>query len=235
MKKTVTILLLLAAASGAATAQDRLESTVSADFVSQYVWRGLDLGGASLQPSLGVSYKGLSLSAWGSTGLTDPADTREVDLTLDYTAGGLQFGVTDYWFNAGPDQLNRYLHYASNSTNHVFEAFAGYDFGPVFIQWFTNFAGADGVNAAGKRAYSSYFEIGIPFTTGEVEWAAAAGAVPFGTDFYGNERFVVTNLSLTASKAIEAGGTFRIPLSAGFVVNPYSGQAFLVFGLTIQP
>ena len=56
---------------GAATtkAQDTVETTIGTDFVSSYVWRGMELGDVSMQPALGVSYKGLSLSAWGSVGL----------------------------------------------------------------------------------------------------------------------------------------------------------------------
>ena len=50
-------------------AQEKVEATVGADLVSSYIWRGQDLGGMSIQPSLGVSYKGLSLSAWGSVGI----------------------------------------------------------------------------------------------------------------------------------------------------------------------
>ena len=48
-------------------AQDKVEATVSADVVNQYIWRGTKCGEASVQPTLGVAYKGLSLTAWGST------------------------------------------------------------------------------------------------------------------------------------------------------------------------
>ena len=54
------------------TAQDKIEGTVQADIVSQYVWRGQDLGDVSLQPTLGLAYKGVSLTAWGNIGLSDP-------------------------------------------------------------------------------------------------------------------------------------------------------------------
>ena len=50
------------------------------------------MGSTSLQPTLGLGFRGLSLSAWGSVGLTDPADTKELDLTLGYTIGGLNVG-----------------------------------------------------------------------------------------------------------------------------------------------
>ena len=41
------------------------------------------------------------------------------------------------------------------STAHVFEAQVGYDFGPLAVNWYTNFAGADGVK--GKRQKSLFF------------------------------------------------------------------------------
>nr|MCR5714751.1 hypothetical protein [Bacteroidales bacterium] len=180
-------LLLLGAAT--AKAQDMVETTIGTDFVSSYVWRGLELGDVSMQPTLGVSYKGLSLSAWGSVGLSNPADTKELDLTLAYSIEGFNIGVTDYWFNAGLDPLNRYFAYAADCTNHVFEANIGYDFGFASLQWYTNFAGNDGLTPAEKRAYSSYVEVSVPFVLGGVDWTAAAGAVPFATDFYGVEGF----------------------------------------------
>ena len=235
MKKILIITAILFTASVTARAQDTLETSIGTDLVSQYVWRGQDLGGVSVQPTLGIGYKGLSLSAWGSAGLSNPADTREFDLTLAYTVGGFNIGVTDYWFNAGLDPLNRYFAYAADCTNHVFEANVGYDFGFASLQWYTNFAGNDLVEATGKLAYSSYFEINVPFSLGGADWTATAGAVPFATDFYGTEGFAVTNLALTAAKDIQVTDTFSIPVFAQVAANPYARTAFLVFGITLQP
>ena len=236
MKKIlIGCLALLLFGAATAKAQDTVETTVGTDFVSSYVWRGLELGDVSMQPTMGVSYKGLSLSAWGSVGLSNPADTKELDLTLAYSIGGFNFGVTDYWFNAGLDPLNRYFKYAADETNHVFEANVGYDFGFASLQWYTNFAGNDLVETTGKLAYSSYFEINVPFTLGGVDWTATAGAVPFATDFYGTGSFAVTNLALTAAKDIRITDTFSIPVFAQVAANPCSRAAFLVFGITLQP
>jgi len=235
MKKILFICLaLLLFGAATAKAQDKLEASLGTDFVSSYVWRGLELGDVSMQPTLGISYKGLSLSAWGSVGLSNPADTKEFDLTLAYSIGGFNIGVTDYWFNAGLDPLNRYFKYAADCTNHVFEANVGYDFGFLSLQWYTNFAGNDLVEATGKIAYSSYFEINVPFVLGGVDWTATAGAVPFATDFYGTGGFAVTNLALTAAKDIRVTDTFSIPVFAQVAANPYSRAAFLVSGITLQ-
>jgi hypothetical protein len=38
----------------ALNAQDKVETTVSADVVNQYIWRGQDLGDVGLQPTLGL-------------------------------------------------------------------------------------------------------------------------------------------------------------------------------------
>lgn len=214
-------------------AQDKVESTVQADIVSQYVWRGQDLGDVSLQPTLGLAYKGVSLTAWGNIGLSDPGDAKEFDLTLAYKIGGLNIGVTDYWFNTPND---RYFSYAAHKTSHVFEANVGYDFGPVAMQWYTNFAGNDGLNKNGCRAYSSYFELGAPFSLAGCEWGASVGFVPYATSFYADaEGFAVTNVSLKAVKDIRVTRSFSLPLFAAVSVNPSTEKAYFVFGLTLRP
>ena len=234
MKKIVLFAMGLVM-SMTAFAQDEIETTISGDIVSRYIWRGQDLGSTSIQPTLGIDYKGLSLTAWGSYGLTDPADTKEFDLTLGYSVGGFNIGITDYWLNAGGDPENRYFRYNAHSTNHVFEANIGYDFGVASLQWYTNFAGNDGVNNDGKRAYSSYVEANIPFKLGSVDWTATAGVVPFATDYYGTTEFAVTNLSLRADKEIKVTDSFSIPIFGQVTANPYTKKAYLVLGLTLHP
>lgn len=234
MRKILTIAGALVA-SATALAQDKVETTVAADFVNQYIWRGQDLGSAAVQPTLGIGYKGLSLTAWGSYGLSNPDDAKEFDLTLSYTTGGLNIGITDYWLNVGQDEKNRYFKYDAHGTNHVFEANIGYDFGIASVQWFTNFAGNDGANKDGDRAYSSYVEAAVPFTLAGVDWIATAGVVPFATSFYGTTGFAVTNLSVRATKTIRVTDTFSIPVFGQLTGNPCSQKAYLVFGFTLSP
>ena len=235
MKKIVLLAMGLAM-SMATLAQDEIETTISGDIVSSYIWRGQDLGSAAVQPTLGVGYKGLSLTAWGSYGLVNTADTKEVDLTLAYTTGGFNIGITDYWFDRGGlDPEGRYFKYDAHGTNHVFEANIGYDFGPLSLQWFTNFAGNDGFNKNGKRAYSSYVEVAVPFRLATVDWTATAGVVPWATTSYGTSGFAVTNLALKATKEIKVTDTFSIPVFGQVVGNPCSQKAYLVFGFTLHP
>ena len=238
MKKVMrlfTLAAMLLFGATAVKAQDKVEATISGDIVSQYIWRGQNLGSVSLQPTLGVSYKGLSIAAWGSVGLSDSEDDDEIDLTLSYTIGGFNIGITDYWVSTGNDPQGRYFKYDAHKTNHVFEANVGYDFGVVNLQWFTNFAGNDGENNKGKRAYSSYFEASVPFRFAKVEWTATVGIVPYATQTYGTTGFAVTNLALTATKEIRITDSFSIPVFGQLVGNPCSQKAYLVFGITLQP
>ena len=59
MKKHIVLIAIL---FYAAFAQAQ-EVFVTADFVSSYIWRGMDSGNASVQPSLGLNWKGLTVYA----------------------------------------------------------------------------------------------------------------------------------------------------------------------------
>ncbi len=240
IRKAILLSSMAMAVPAMSIAQDKVEASVGADLVSGYIWRGQDLGSASIQPSLSVSYKGFSLGAWGSVGI-DKDDTKELDFTLGYNTGGFSVSVTDYWFNGGPG----YFHYGSGSvsTNHVFETQIGYDFGPLALNWYTNFAGADGVNKDGDRAYSSYISATVPFKLAGLEWTAEVGATPWATDFYnysdtesmkcnGSNGFAVCDISLGAAKEIKITDTFSVPAFAKVTMNPRTEGAYFVFGLS---
>lgn len=231
MKKILTIVAIVFGAMNV-YAQDEVETTIGADVVSKYIWRGQDCGHASIQPTLGIAYKGLSLTSWGSVGIVDSNDAEELDFTLAYTVGGLTVGVTDYWFSGGS---NKYFNYKKNETAHVFEANVGYDFGAASINWYTNFAGNDGLNKDGKRAYSSYVELAAPFKLGGCDWKAAIGAVPFATSYYSDANgFAITNIALTASKDLHVTDSFTVPVFAGLAANPSNEKLYFNVGFSLQ-
>lgn len=233
------IALLIALVSSNMMAQDKLEASVGADLVSGYIWRGQNLGGVSIQPSLGVSYKGISLGAWSSVGIQSE-DTKELDLTFGYSTGGFSISVTDYWFNQGPNfktdmpTIGAYFHYGTYSTAHVFEAQVGYDFGPFAVNWYTNFAGNDGLKKNGKRAYSSYLALSVPLTFGGLKWSVDLGMVPWETTFYNGytSGFCVSEISLGAAKDIKVTHSFTIPTFAKITVNPRTEGTYFTFGLS---
>lgn len=234
LKKTVCVIAAVMSVPILAIAQDnKVETSVSADIVSGYIWRGQDLGNVSIQPSLGVAYGGLLLGAWGSVGI-DSKDTKEFDLTLAYTTGGLTLGVTDYWFTS-KESPAQYFHYGARNTAHVFEANIGYNFGPMALNWFTNFAGNDGFKSNGDRAYSSFINLSVPFKLGGLDWSAEIGATPWETTFYngGANGFEVSNIGIGATKDMKITETFSVPAYAKITFNPATEGAYFVFGIKL--
>ena len=234
--KVMALTLAGVLSAGVANAQDEVEASVSADVVSNYIWRGAKLDDAAIQPSAGISYKGFSFSGWGSYGLTNNYNTTsEFDLTAAYSEGSFNVGITDYWSNA-----ERYFLYDAHRTAHVFEFNVGYDFGPFSVQWFANFAGADGRTSEGKRAYMSYIEGNVPFALGGLDWNATIGIVPYCAynGFYSTNcsgGFAVNSISLKASKDIKITDSFSVPVFAQVATNPSTQTAGLVFGFTLKP
>jgi len=65
-----------------------IQATGAMEFYSKYIWRGFRLDkDPVLQPSFGLSAKGLSLSVWGNQDLRkeDGLSSDEVDTTVSYT------------------------------------------------------------------------------------------------------------------------------------------------------
>lgn len=208
-----------------AHAGEPIKAEIGTDIVSSYLWRGSRLDGPAFQPTVGLEWNGLSLSAWGSTGFSDAC---EVDLTLAYSIGGFTVGVTDYWAASTGAKFFDF----SAETLHVAEVNLGYDFGPVALNWYTNCLGAVGCTPEGAKAYASYFEVSAPFSLGGIDWSAAVGATPWANDYYGAEGFAVICASLTATKEIALGSDFSIPVFASLMANPRSEQLFFSVGVS---
>lgn len=164
IQKTMFLWAAAVAFPVVAEGQDKVEASVGADLVSSYIWRGQELGDVSIQPSVSLSWKGLSLTAWGSASWGREY-AKEFDLTLSYAVKGFSVSVTDYSFSkgtnfkTGADIGGKYFHFGSNSTLHVYEAQVGYDFGFLAVNWYTNIGGNDGLKKDGKRAYSLEFNL----------------------------------------------------------------------------
>ena len=133
MKKQI---LLIAILFCTAFAQAQ-EVFVTADFVSSYIWRGMDSGNASVQPSLGLNWKGLTVYAWGSTEFREK--NNEIDLSLEYEYKNLTLYANNY-FTQTEEEPFKYFNYSSHSTGHTFEVGAGYMHSekfPLSVSWYT--------------------------------------------------------------------------------------------------
>lgn len=234
-QSTLTATALLMSFATFAQEEKQFEIAPSADLVSSYVWRGVYQTGASVQPSINLSYAGFSLTAWGSTdfsSLSDPDKGKEFDLTIGYGIGGFSIGVTDYWW-AG--EGHRYGDY---SNSHFFEGTAGYNFGesfPLGITWSTMFAGSD-KKADGDRQFSTYVEAAYDFSVLGVDVTPSIGVSPWTGMYHreGKDGFALCTIALKASKEIKITNSFSLPVFAQAIVAPNQDNVFLVFGLSIK-
>ena len=234
------------------SAQDQFKATVSGDLVSRYMWRGLDMAGPSLQPTLKVAWKGLSLDISSNVPF-DKEETKDIDVTLGYSLFGVNIGVIDYW-TANVDPRNRYFYYGGGmECPHQLEANIGYSCKYGSLQAYTMVYGND-YRIDGKRAYSTYIELSVPFRLGGLDWDVRAGITPMesgcssyketyedeevGTltithyDFLYGERFNCNMASIRATKKLEFKH-FNVPVYVEVHTNPYLQRANVLLGVSI--
>lgn len=211
LKKWALLFLMAITLPATTMAQDKVELSANFDVVSTYLWRGQKLGNANLQTSVAVAYKGFSLSAWSPIAF-DGKDNDEIDLTLAYETGNFSVSVTDYWMS-------------EIGNEHTIEAQLGYDFGFMGVNWYTNVYGDD-------KEYASYLSLTAPFSLIGLDWEAEVGATPWGTDYYGTDKFAVCDLSLGASKEINIGKSFSTTLFAKATYNPTIEKFYGTVGIS---
>lgn len=153
-----------------------LSLEVGADVVSSYLWRGQNLGGISIQPSITLDWNGLYVSGWASIGADNWTFANlcpELDVTIGYDNYGVQLDLTHLYYFEGdayfPKNGFKAQEFESSST---MEAHVGFHLGdlveraPLSIDWYTTIYGNDCyLNDQGEwqRAWSTYIEVGYAF------------------------------------------------------------------------
>lgn len=232
-KRVLTALLALLLtcplmAEEADSTESKVNFTVGADLVSAYVWRGTKVTSVSFQPTLGVSYKGLSLSVWASSDFKTVVN--EFDWILGYEVGGLSLAITDYFGPYVDVETPRYF----GKKSHILEGTVGFDFSAVCkkfamsVVWNTNFLNDE--DEAGKERFSTYVELGYPVHTKPVDLDFALGFTPWEGMY--STGFNVVNISVKASKAIPITDRYSLPIFAQFVLNPNTEKVAGVFGIS---
>lgn len=221
------------------------EWSASTDITSSYLWRGMNLGGLSLQPDINISYAGLSADLWFNVG---PADwtfadmAPEFDFTISYSIAGLTIGVNhQFYFEEGQkyfdfhqmttaefDQEDPALGYNTNLTEVSLE----YDFSevlenvPLTLAWYTFVTGDDcykDENGNVKQAYSTYI-------SATYDWEALEGftvsptiaVTPWKSTYnYYEGNFSVANLALKLDYEKELTDHFSFHVWAEGTMRPF--------------
>lgn len=190
--------------------------TAGADVVSSYVWRGLYLSNAAVQPSLSFSAGGFTVGGWGSASFDG---ALEADLYAAYTFGfGLSLGVTDYYFPS-IEGGNDYFEVSEESGAHIFELNGGYEVSGFTLSanYVLNQAGG-----AGSAGGDKYFEVG--YTCRNVNLFVGGG------DGLQTEEgdFNITNIGIGVTKELTIMPSFTLPLTCSAILNPDREKFYLV-------
>ena len=217
------------------------------DLASNYMWRGYDqsytgnMFDPSFQPSLTLGYGKFYINLWGNASLL--SDYKEFDMFLGFEHENLLVTIYDVFCGVGEkfgsqSFFDKEAHNLTLTIDYTF-------FERLRLHWATTFLHAEDRLPNGKRAFSSYFEVGYTQPFGDVlDMEIIAGASPWTGPFwtagprvmqedgsyaldFDNQPtgFNVTNLSLTLSRDFEIGDV-SIPLQLGYTYNPTTNRHY---------
>ena len=177
--------------------------SASAVVTSNYIWRGLYVGGPSVQLDATVSYAGVFANVWWNVGATDWAFTGfnpEVDVTIGFSRWGLNVNyIHCFYFDKYPDgtpsrffDFNNHPRGGGGTTGEWRISYRVSDKIPLSCLVAFRTFGRDGyyedasLQLSGrptgyslegekvlKRAYSTYIELGYDFNLTQ-DWMLAA-------------------------------------------------------------
>ena len=233
-KWVLLIAALTICSAGAVEAQSKFEIRPGADLVSSYVWRGMYQTGVSFQPSLNASIGGFSLGFWGSTDFTSVGGwsagiPKEFDFSVGWAGDAFSITLYDYWW-AGEGRK-----YSDYEASHFIEASLGYSVGKFSFGLNTMLNEGNEGDADYEQMFSTYVTAAVDFNVKGVQCSAGLGVSPWTGMYHrsGTEGFMVSTVSLKASKEIKIGEGFSLPIFTEAIIAPNQDNVFLVFGISL--
>ena len=195
MKKIILYILLACSSLVHAYDWENYSLSGGTEIVSNYNWRGTNVGGLSLQPWVEFSIYGLSVEAWSSLGSGTYDDfyqfVPELDLSLSYTFldDHITIGFSHYYYFEGPFfGGNYYLDNIGSSQSEFELSVYGNDDCPLEVGFTTMFGGGDYYSANGeiilqnsikaKKLYSTYIYVNYTFEINDIEIVPEIGFSP---------------------------------------------------------
>lgn len=212
---------------------------LGADFVSSYVWRGLEIDPSPNIQGWTELYKGkFTLGIWGSANFS--GTYGEVDFYATYTHNRFSLTLTDYFGS----KENLFRHGAP--TVHVGELTLAYsvsEYIPLNFSVNTEIYGNDKVaeyyeetadsTATYSNNYSTYLELQYPVSISKIDLNFMLGGVVNESYFYDTTSPGIVNIGLEASKTIEINNKFNLPISFALFFNPEIDGLYSVFKLSL--
>jgi hypothetical protein len=205
-----------------------------ADAVSRFVWRGIGfVTSPSIQPSISVQAYGVQVGTWGNYSLTPDGDNAaEHDFWLSYSVGlgasTLTLRAHDYY---APSTSSPFFDWrGAGEGSHRIELSARYVVSP---RWPIHVFVARNVHNDPDGAW--YVEAGYTTQLSDVTVRWAGGLTPKASTWYGVSHDAITllNAHLRLEKTVALTDRYSVPLHAAVIVNPYTEQTYLVFGLSL--
>ena len=200
---------------------------------TKYMWRGIEYGTNPVAfPSVNYSHKGFNAFVMGAYAFD--GSHKEVDYGLSYTLGWFTLGASDYYFPTEVGEKDNYFDYKSHSTGHSVEAYLNVmptKF-PMWLTLSTYVHGAD-KKLNGDQAFSSYAELGYRHDFTENQNVSLAVGANLNKSFYTDYEsgFNVVNIAMKYAVNVPIGKSFKLPLSASYILNPYKKKSFFTFSL----
>lgn len=221
-KKLITLgaaTMLLGAAQ--ATAQEKVEPYMDIDLTSAYLWRGQKNAGVSVQPVLGIKWRGINFYVWGNEQLDPPAGQNpvkhEIDFFLKYAiTPSFTIGLKDVYINTRGTGIFSFgsIPHAANGLDVLLH----YDIKYVNFEWTTTVAGYDGYTPHGHRSYGSYLIVSAPFKYAYVDWTPSVGVVPYYCSRYSDDDSHGFHVNMAA---IKGSHTFTLDPKQSTSITPY--------------
>ena len=209
--------LLLGSVSTPLRAQEsgNWSMAVGADAVSSFLWRGMESGGPSIQPSVYFDYENgdwaVSIGSWGSKSVYKNrygVYYDELDFSAEASWRNLTLSLANYneFYGEGFDGAYLDLGLSYTLSEKV----------PLTVSWYSIL----------DNKMPSYFELSYDFSISVVDFSVAAGCWPFKSWYYGNGGFNVCNLNLSAGHEFELRDDMVLPVSAQIMYNPSWNEFF---------
>ncbi len=206
--------------------------SLSLELSTKYMWRGIEYGDAPTTFAI-LSYERGGFSAYAEGVYAVNGSHSEVDLGVGYAYKDWFIGLADYYYPSSVGEKDKYFRLSSRDTGHYVEAYT--TFSPQRVPlWLTLSCYVFGADKRqdGSQAYSSYAEVGYTYRFRHDNNLSLAVGASLNRGFYTDYKpgLKVVNITLKYVTAFRLG-TFRLPVSASYVLNPYREKSFFTLSL----